>query len=99
ATSEDYAAEVAEHVRSSIMHLGIPHDYSDVASVVTVSVGVARSSVDELDDYSALLHRADSALYAAKYGGRNRVVRWQALEDDATLTGRRRRLSVKAGAG
>lgn len=74
------------------------HDYSDVASVVTVSVGVARSSVDELDDYSALLHRADSALYAAKYGGRNRVVRWQALEDDATLTGRRRRLSGEAGA-
>lgn len=95
ATSEDQAAEVAEQARSSIMGLGIAHDYSSVAPVVTVSVGVASGGVTELEDFSALLHRADSSLYAAKHDGRNRVVRWEALEDDATLTARRRRLAAE----
>ena len=95
ATNEDFAAQLAEQVRLSIMRLGIPHDYSGVAPVVTVSIGVAGGNADELGDFAALLHRADSALYAAKHAGRNCVVRWQALEDDATLTARRRRLAVE----
>lgn len=95
ATSEDAAAEIAEQVRASIEQIGIPHDFSTVVPVVTVSIGVAGGSVDELEGFSTLLHRADSALYAAKHGGRNRVVRWQALEEDATLTARRKRLAVE----
>lgn len=98
ATSEAYAAGVAEQVRTAIMQLGIPHDYSGVAPVVTVSIGVAGGSVEELEDFWALLHRADSALYAAKHAGRNCVVPWRALEEDATLTARRRRLAVEQAA-
>ena len=39
---------------------------------VTVSVGLAQARDGE--DLSALMHRADQALYAAKQRGRNRVV-------------------------
>jgi len=94
ATTEEVAAELAEQVRASIERTGIPHDFSNVAPVVTVSIGVAGGSIDELEDFSTLLHRADSALYAAKHGGRNRVVSWQSLGEDATLTARRRRLAA-----
>jgi len=45
---------------------------------VTVSVGVAELDSGTPDD---LLRRADSAMYAAKNGGRNRVMRWSAELD------------------
>jgi PleD family two-component response regulator len=45
---------------------------------VTYSVGVAGVG-PTLDSPGALLERADAALYAAKAGGRNRVVRADAL--------------------
>ena len=48
---------------------------------VTVSVGVAERDSGTPDD---LMHRADTAMYAAKNGGRNRVMRWSA-ELDAGL--------------
>jgi diguanylate cyclase (GGDEF)-like protein len=94
AASEEYAAEVAEHVRASVMSLGIPHDCSSVAPVITVSIGVASGGPDELDDVASLLHRADTALYAAKREGRNCVVRWQTLGEDASLTARRRKIAA-----
>jgi len=39
---------------------------------VTVSLGVAEHRPDE--DLAELIRRADTALYGAKEGGRNRVV-------------------------
>jgi len=46
----------------------------------TVSIGVAAMEPG-VDDIHALLQRADAALYAAKAAGRNRVLRWQAGQD------------------
>jgi len=94
-TSEECAAEVAEQARALIVSLGIPHGCDSVAPVVTVSIGVAGGSVGELGDFQALLHRADTALYAAKRQGKNCVVRWQTLAEDASLTARRRRLAAQ----
>ncbi|NPV86464.1 MAG: diguanylate cyclase [Anaerolineae bacterium] len=67
------ARRVAERIRSDIEALVIAID--GVYIRVSVSIGLAQQTSvgSPLDD---LLNRADQALYAAKYLGRNRVVVW-----------------------
>lgn len=67
------AIEVAERLRENIYALGIPHLGSRLGRV-TASVGVAAVVPRAGDDASALIERADAALYGAKERGRNRVV-------------------------
>ena len=43
---------------------------------VTISVGIASGPVEETQNETELVRRADRALYAAKYAGKNRVHRW-----------------------
>ncbi len=67
------AIAVAERIRRGIEALGIPHELAGANRVVTASFGVAAAptvavSADEL------VVAADTALYAAKASGRNRVV-------------------------
>lgn len=67
------AVAVAERIRRGIEALGIPHELAGANRIVTASFGVAAAptvavSVDEL------VVAADTALYAAKASGRNRVV-------------------------
>lgn len=67
------AVHVAEVLREKVESLNIPHDCSQVAPYVTVSVGVA-SMVPSLSmSFITLVEEADAALYKAKTGGRNRV--------------------------
>lgn len=66
----DRAVEVAERLRQSIERH--PWDAIVRGLVVTVSIGVA--ALAEAGDAPALLTLADRRLYAAKHGGRNRVV-------------------------
>ncbi|GHG60607.1 hypothetical protein GCM10010919_04200 [Alishewanella longhuensis] len=61
-------AELAEHLRSSIQALAIPHPDSPFG-VVTVSAGVAYHSRGK--DSDTLIFDADKALYLAKSQGRN----------------------------
>ena len=68
-TTPDGAAAVAESLRAGISGAAI--DAGDVALNVTVSIGVAAWTGQDLDD---LVDRADRALYAAKAGGRDRVM-------------------------
>lgn len=68
----DGAQVQAEKIRAAVERLAVPIDAGTVR--VTVSIGVARAErADGLDSLSAVLRRADAALYAAKQAGRNRV--------------------------
>jgi diguanylate cyclase (GGDEF)-like protein len=63
---------VAERIRQAVYERGLPHS-DNPAGVVTVSVG-AHSLVPSPEDRpEQLLEWADTALYRAKSGGRNRV--------------------------
>ena len=73
-TSQQAALKVAERLRESIEHLALPHTYSEAATVVTISVGVATQiETQEYFSPKTLNDAADHALYRAKEGGRNRV--------------------------
>jgi two-component system, cell cycle response regulator len=65
----DEAARALERVRAAIEALAIPAPND---GVLTISAGVAELT-GKRDAKSALLGRADAALYAAKAAGRNRV--------------------------
>lgn len=66
------AENLAERIRLAIS--GTPFPYNDKPDIaVTVSIGVA-ALTDADDTVEHLLLRADTALYKAKTGGRNRVV-------------------------
>lgn len=74
-TEEHNAMEVAERVRRSVEE----HDWArtNPGLEVTVSIGVA--GVRSRESLKEWINRADRALYAAKAGGRNRVVPASAL--------------------
>ncbi len=69
--SLDTACIAAERMRAAIEALAIQHPGIEPPGLVTVSAGVAAFEPGE--DVPSLLKRADSALYEAKEGGRNRV--------------------------
>lgn len=67
------AEDVAKALVTHIAERGLAHAASETAPVVTVSVGVACSGPDDIEeDGGRLLARADKALYTAKRNGRNR---------------------------
>lgn len=74
ATDQAEALAVAERIRAAIADLQIPHPDSDVAQVVTISLGVATAGSGHIDSPAELIERADRALYRAKRAGRNRIV-------------------------
>ena len=67
----DQAEAVAERIRAAVVRISISTEYGTVR--FTTSIGAAQSAEGD-EDIDALLARADSALYAAKAAGRNRVV-------------------------
>lgn len=70
-TGKDTAARVAERVRREVETRGVMAEGRRIE--VTVSGGVAAYGTDG-EDWDALLSAADTALYTAKDGGRNRIV-------------------------
>ena len=67
------ALTVAEHIRRAVMSKElVKRSTGENLGRVTISIGVAAYRPG--DTYASLIERADTCLYAAKRGGRNRVV-------------------------
>ena len=66
---QEHAKSIAERIRAAYAALGLILDDAGLAG--TVSIGLAMTAPEE--DFSALLSRADAALYQAKNGGRNQI--------------------------
>lgn len=72
-TKLNVAADVADRLRKCVEDMRVETHRGELR--VTASVGVAvNHNGEEAKDLSALINRADMALYEAKRGGRNRVV-------------------------
>jgi two-component system, cell cycle response regulator len=78
-TGEEEAARFAERVRTAVGEYVFRDDATEVQ--MTLSAGVAAHPGDDTDGPDHLLRRADQALYAAKEGGRNQVIRASALRE------------------
>ena len=63
----------AENLRRKVQELAIAHSGSDIAKVVTVSIGVSSVLPTPTMQPSELVAAADKALYRAKENGRNKV--------------------------
>lgn len=71
---EKGARIVADRILEKVAGLAIPHSGSDIASIVTVSVGLATLNPSKNNRPDELIGRADHALYEAKRMGRNQMV-------------------------
>ena len=71
-TLED-AIKQAERLQKAVYDLMIPHQFSPTSDYVTISVGVASSHSEGVDDENSLIEVADKNLYLAKEAGRNQV--------------------------
>jgi two-component system, cell cycle response regulator len=86
-TGAEPARAMAESIRARIEALHLPNPRSPSSEWITASIGVATIVPNQLDDAQKFFVAADRAMYAAKDGGRNRVVAvdagnstWEALK-------------------
>lgn len=73
-TEEQGAIKVAADIHEQIQDLEILHHSSQVAGIVTLSLGVSSILPDSRSSLQTLISAADGALYEAKLKGRNRVI-------------------------
>ena len=78
-TGRQHAERIGAEILESVRQLGIPHQGSGAAPVLTISLGIACVLPAARRSRAGLVQLADQALYAAKDGGRNRLA---ALEQE-----------------
>ena len=71
-TDETGARLIAERILESIRAKNIPHENSEAADCITVSIGVTTSEVLHEQSGEDYIRQADTALYYSKQKGRNR---------------------------
>ena len=77
------AMSLAETIRQAVQDEALQHTEQSLRGVVTVSIGIASGMPQTDFEADDLLREADSALYAAKRQGRNKVVGFEKKLDDA----------------
>lgn len=73
-TKRQQAERIGDEILEAVRKLGIVHQDSAAAPVLTVSLGIACVLPVARRSWAGLIQLADEALYAAKDGGRNRAV-------------------------
>ena len=73
AASATAARAIADRISATILDLKIPHRQSPFG-IVTASMGIATVRPSNGGSPNGLIHLADNALYAAKQGGRSRIL-------------------------
>lgn len=72
-TDTEGARQFAETMRTAVEAMALPHQYSETAQHVTVSIGLGVVKPARGASPSEIIQLADKALYEAKHSGRNRV--------------------------
>jgi diguanylate cyclase (GGDEF)-like protein len=69
-------ARIGERVRRAIREAAIPHAPNRPSGLVTASVGgaICQPGIERSANHVTLVEAADRALYAAKDGGRDRLI-------------------------
>jgi len=73
ANSTLYPQNFAEDMRIKVLELALPHESSDCADRITISIGGATLIASLEIDKKMLLDVADKQLYLSKNKGRNQV--------------------------
>ena len=79
------AMAIAEHLRTAVLDLKLPHKKSGNSDQITASLGVSAMLPGDTCEAADLLNAADLALYAAKKHGRN-CVQYRDAQERPALT-------------
>ncbi|KAG2737801.1 GGDEF-domain-containing protein [Suillus brevipes Sb2] len=74
ADSKTEAMYFANKLKANIENLNIPHDGSSKYRVITVSMGLICSEINQDDTVDSLYKKVDELLYQAKAAGRNKLI-------------------------
>lgn len=69
----DATTQIALRIMERVRALKLRHPDSDISPYVTVSLGCATATTDELSDAGELIELADQELYRAKNAGRDQI--------------------------
>ncbi|MGL5506269.1 MAG: tetratricopeptide repeat-containing diguanylate cyclase [Paraclostridium sp.] len=71
-TSLNICKNIASNLQLTLYNRQIEHLYSNISTILTVSIGIYTHSFSSSDNIYDFINKADQALYKAKANGRNR---------------------------